>query len=97
MKGFPRRGSDGLTFANFATQWTGLNEGLPQKGKRFPLPGAGGADEPRLNEGLPQKGKRCGRVAVPVAVCDASMKGFPRRGSDCWGGAQGVRMVVPPQ
>ena len=36
----------------------GLNEGLPQKGKRLPgapaRPGAGAS----LNEGLPQKGKR---------------------------------------
>ena len=42
----------------------------------------GGGIQVRLNEGLPQKGKRSGpggRVADDAA---ASMKGFPRRGSD---------------
>ena len=59
MKGFPRRGSDETvgTLALFA-----------QNG---------------LNEGLPQKGKRCGGVVgLGHLVGRASMKGFPRRGSD---------------
>ena len=45
-----------------------------------PRPGSPSA---RLNEGLPQKGKRSdGRLPGPVPVRGASMKGFPRRGSD---------------
>ena len=36
-----------------------------------------------LNEGLPQKGKQSRVVAAVVAVeLGASMKGFPRRGSN---------------
>ena len=36
----------------------------------------------RLNEGLPQKGKRFGSPEVFCEIGAASMKGFPRRGSD---------------
>ena len=60
-----------------------LNEGLPQKGKRFLRAGVPRSRRQGLNEGLPQKGKRCPagrqhRRPPPLA----SMKGFPRRGSD---------------
>ena len=59
-----------------------LNEGLPQKGKQSC------ADEPLhiasfgLNEGLPQKGKQYRRQDARVGGPLASMKGFPRRGSN---------------
>ena len=57
MKGFPRRGSD-IETSDEETSVAGLNEGLPQKGKRYRWPSHGRVPLPRLNEGLPQKGKR---------------------------------------
>ena len=41
-----------------------------------------GVEGPRLNEGLPQKGKRSGGPGDAADGAPASMKGFPRRGSD---------------
>ena len=59
-----------------------LNEGLPQKGKRW-ASGSGWASPPAsLNEGLPQKGKRWAVRPLAGQRVPASMKGFPRRGSD---------------
>ena len=61
-----------------------LNEGLPQKGKRclLVLAVAVWGAAAGLNEGLPQKGKRFHVLRPAGGRVRASMKGFPRRGSD---------------
>ena len=58
MKGFPRRGSDWSPGGLRGRSSTGLNEGLPQKGKRCGSFRCTRRTRTCLNEGLPQKGKR---------------------------------------
>ena len=52
MKGFPRRGSDRPSSSRLVSWATSLNEGLPQKGKRW----GGGADDELAGDGASMKG-----------------------------------------
>ena len=82
MKGFPRRGSNSRARRLRACRRR-LNEGLPQKGKQCGSPTSSRKSPSGLNEGLPQKGKQFeAEPARPGLPPIASMKGFPRRGSN---------------
>ena len=57
MKGFPRRGSDGDSPVSHPPCLPGLNEGLPQKGKRSLRPDVAGLAQRRASmKGFPRRG-----------------------------------------
>ena len=81
-EGLPQKGKRYPFASRLQSAPPSLNEGLPQKGKRSAPPGRIPARLGSLNEGLPQKGKRCMPADMAIIDDPASMKGFPRRGSD---------------
>ena len=82
-EGLPQKGKRSPGSGRSSSLSAGLNEGLPQKGKRWPACSPAPVAVTCLNEGLPQKGKRCvGHPRYQTVRSLASMKGFPRRGSD---------------
>ena len=82
-EGLPQKGKQSGIRVILISSWRSLNEGLPQKGKQWPAGPRRRCCRDGLNEGLPQKGKQCA-AAFPNPVLSrwASMKGFPRRGSN---------------